>query len=155
MKPHQYTSKVTWTGNRGAGTMDYRAYGRNFDIDITGKVKILGSSDSAFNGDNERHNPEDLLLSAVSSCHMLWYLHLCATNGIIVLEYEDMAEGTLMENEDGSGHFTTITLHPTVKLAAGNDIALAERLHTEAGKMCFIANSLNFPIQYAPTTTTD
>lgn len=150
-RTHQYHSKVIWTGNRGSGTMDYRAYDRYFNIQIDGKPEIKGCSDSAFSGDKSVHNPEDLLLSAVASCHMLWYLHLCSENAIVVLEYSDDAQGTMLEEKDGSGHFQSITLAPNVKIAAGGDIQKAKNLHEQAGKMCFIANSLNVPISYQPT----
>lgn len=150
-RTHQYHSKVIWTGNRGSGTMDYRAYDRYFNIQIDGKPEIKGCSDSAFSGDKSVHNPEDLLLSAVASCHMLWYLHLCSENAIVVLEYTDDAQGTMLEEKDGSGRFQSITLAPNVKIAAGGDIQKAEKLHEQAGKMCFIANSLNVPISYQPT----
>lgn len=152
-RTHQYTSKVTWTGNRGSGTMDYRAYDRYFNIQIDGKPEIKGCSDSAFSGDKSVHNPEDLLLSAVASCHMLWYLHLCSENSIVVLEYSDEAQATMQEEKDGSGRFQSITLSPNVKIASGGNIERAEMLHQEAGKMCFIANSLNVPITYQPSTS--
>ncbi|MCO6461256.1 MAG: OsmC family protein [Saprospiraceae bacterium] len=150
VKKHQYKVDTIWSGNRGSGTMDYRSYDRNFTLKMDGKADILGSSDSSFSGDRSLHNPEDLLLAAVSSCHMLWYLHLCSTHGIIVLEYTDHASGVMEEEIDGSGKFTEMVLSPDVLINNDEDIELAEKLHYEAGKMCFIANSLNFPIQYKP-----
>lgn len=149
-RQHLYETKVTWEGNRGSGTLDYRAYDRDFKVGIEGKADIIGSSDSAFSGDKSKHNPEDLLLSAVSSCHMLWYLHLCSERNIIVMEYSDQATGVMQEDKDGSGKFIEITLHPEVVIAADSDMNIAIALHEEAGKMCFIANSLNFKVDYKP-----
>ena len=86
--------------------------------------------------------------SSLSSCHMLWYLHLCSENGIVVLDYKDQAVGTMAETEDGSGHFTEVKLFPIVTLADESQVELAESLHAQANKMCFIANSCNFPVRH-------
>lgn len=150
-KNHVYATKITWTGNKGSGTMDYRSYDRDYTITANGKPDILGSSDSAFLGDKAKHNPEDLLLASISSCHMLWYLHLCAKNEIVVIDYQDEASGTLEEQADGGGKFKEVTLHPKVIIADKAHIPLAQNLHAEANKMCFIANSLNFKIQHQPS----
>lgn len=147
-RKHLYETSLTWTGNKGSGTMDYRSYDRDFTIEIDGKTPILGSSDSIFLGDKTKYNPEDLMLSSVSSCHMLWFLHLCSKNGIVVIDYKDNAVGTMTENADGSGKFTEILLQPTVIISKQEDIAWANSLHTEANQMCFIASSLNFPVKH-------
>ncbi|MBC7418249.1 MAG: OsmC family protein [Pedobacter sp.] len=149
-KDHLYKTKVTWTGNKGSGTMDYRSYDRDYMISIDGKIDIPGSSDSVFLGDKSKYNPEDLLLASVSSCHMLWYLHLCSKNDVVVIEYKDEAVGMMEEIEDGSGKFKEITLFPKVTIADKAHLSLAQGLHKEAKKMCFIANSLNFPIDHKP-----
>lgn len=145
---HIYETNLVWVGNKGSGTMDYRSYDRDFTIEIDGKAQISGSSDSIFLGDKSKYNPEDLLLSSVSSCHMLWYLHLCSKNGIVVLEYRDTAKGTMIEHPDGSGKFTEITLYPDVIISKPKDIDLANALHKNANEMCFIASSLNFPVKH-------
>ncbi|MFV0530913.1 MAG: OsmC family protein [Flavobacteriales bacterium] len=151
MKTHYYSTKVEWTGNKGSGTFDYRAYSRDHIISGTGKTtQINGSSDSAFYGDSSRYNPEDLLIASLSSCHMLWYLHLCVNHGIIVINYMDQAEGVLQENSDGSGQFKEVTLKPTVTINKKENIDLALQLHKKANKMCFIANSCNFKINHEP-----
>jgi len=149
MKTHKYYTKINWRGNQGKGTENYKAYNRDYTITVNGKSEdILGSSDVAFLGDATRYNPEDLFLASVSSCHMLWYLHLCATNNINVVEYADNATGTMEETQNGSGKFTEITLHPTIVVTDKSMIEKAKRLHTEANKMCFIANSLNFKVEH-------
>jgi organic hydroperoxide reductase OsmC/OhrA len=147
-KAHQYQTSLVWTGNKGSGTMDYRSYDRSYVISVNNKPDILGSSDSAFMGDKSRYNPEDLLVSSLSSCHMLWYLHLCSQNGIIVLDYRDNAIGKMTETDDGSGHFTEVILNPEVTITKAEDIDKANSLHEKANKMCFIANSCNFPIRH-------
>ncbi|MHA4894803.1 OsmC family protein [Pedobacter sp. PWIIR3] len=147
-KEHQYTTSLTWTGNKGSGTMDYRSYERSYVISVENKADILGSSDSAFMGDKTKHNPEDLLVSSLSSCHMLWYLHLCSQNGIVVLDYKDAAVGKMIEEADGSGRFTAVTLYPVVTITDEAHIEKANSLHEQAHKMCFIANSCNFPVSH-------
>jgi organic hydroperoxide reductase OsmC/OhrA len=149
-KEHQYQATLTWAGNKGSGTMDYRSYDRSYIISIDNKADILGSSDSAFLGDKTKHNPEDLLLTSISSCHMLWYLHLCSQNEIIVMDYKDTPVGKMTENADGSGHFTEVVLYPVVVITDESQVEKANALHDEAHKMCFIANSCNFPITHQP-----
>lgn len=147
-KVHHYKIQTTWTGNRGEGTRDYRSYDRSHVISIDGKADIQGSSDPSFRGDKSKHTPEDLFVSTLSTCHMLWYLHLCAVNGVIVLEYTDQATGTMEEDPNGSGRFTSVTLKPEVLVADQSMIEKANELHHEAHKMCFIANSVNFEIAH-------
>lgn len=149
MKKHHYTLQMTWTGNLGKGTKTYTGYSRDHEIKIAGKPTILGSSDPSFRGDPTRYNPEELFLSSLSTCHMLWYLHLCSVNKIILTHYEDMPQGVMVEAEDGSGYFESVTLHPKVRIEDANQVALAKSLHQQAGKYCFIANSVNFKLAYA------
>ncbi|HEY5692636.1 MAG TPA: OsmC family protein [Cyclobacteriaceae bacterium] len=153
MATHNYKVKIEWTGNRGAGTRDYRAYDRNHVINAVGKLEsIPGSSDPAFLGDKSRYNPEELFVSALSSCHMLWYLHLCAVNNIVVISYEDNATGVMEEDKRGGGKFTEVTLFPKVIITDEAKIEKANELHEEANQLCFIANSCNFPIQHQSIT---
>ena len=153
MKNHQYKTKVIWTGNTGESTKNYRSYQRSYTISVDGKAEISGSSDPAFLGNPELHNPEDLLLASVSSCHLLWYLHLCSVNKILVLEYEDLAEGTMIESENGSGKFSEIILKPNIVVAEKEMIEKAVELHEKANEYCFIANSLNFEVKHQPKIT--
>lgn len=149
MKQHNYEVRVEWTGNAGEGTKTYKSYRRDHIIASKNKPPIPGSSDPSFRGDRSRYNPEELLVASLSSCHMLWYLHLCAVNGITVLEYTDEASGIMKENEDGSGEFVEVTLRPIVKVNAGDDQARAAALHDEAHRLCFIARSVKFPVSVA------
>lgn len=150
MKTHRYNTTVNWTGNTGKGTQSYKAYTRDYTIEANGKPQIQGSSDPAFLGNPERYNPEDLLLASLSSCNMLWYLHLCAESGVIVTAYTDNAEGTMAETPNGSGHFTNVILKPLVTVSEAAMIEKANELHHKANKMCFIANSCNFPVYHEP-----
>ncbi|HVH70421.1 MAG TPA: OsmC family protein [Candidatus Dormibacteraeota bacterium] len=146
-KVHHYSATIKWTGNHGSGTSDYRAYSREHVLEIKGKPTMPCSSDRVFCGDATRYNPEELLVAALSACHMLWYLHLCSVRGIVVVDYVDNAEGTMKELADGSGCFTSVVLRPHITVVAGN-VKLAEDLHNVAHKMCFIANSVNFPVRH-------
>src|SRR5665213_1783392 len=149
MKIHRYETTLRWNGNTGAGTSGYSAYSRNHEIDGPGKAApVPGSSDSHFRGDGSRYNPEELLVASLSSCHMLWYLHLCAVNGIVVTHYEDAAAGFMHEADDGAGRFEKVMLRPAVTISSGSDRDKAQALHREAHRMCFIANSVNFPVMH-------
>ncbi|MEL7159200.1 MAG: OsmC family protein [Bacteroidota bacterium] len=149
-RQHHYQILNQWTGNRGSGTLDYRAYSRSHRLSAAGKaVAIEGSSDPKFRGDAEKYNPEELFLFSLSACHMLWYLHLASVNGITVLEYEDRAAGTMEEGADGAGSFTGVTLQPRIVIVEEDKVAAARELHHAAGKKCFIANSVKTPITYA------
>lgn len=151
---HRYRVAVDWTGNCGAGTASYKGYERSHDIRVSGKPVLSGSSDAAFRGDASRYNPEDLLVAALSSCHMLAYLHLAASAGIVVTAYSDIAEG-LMEADNDGGRFIEVVLHPTVTVSDASDAAKAAALHIDAHRACFIANSVNFPVHCEPRTIVD
>lgn len=151
MKKHEYQTYLTWTGNQGEGTNKYNSYTRDYTIQIKNKVDILGSSDPAFLGDINKHNPEDLLLSSISSCHMLWFLHLASTKGIVVIDYMDSASGVMIENKDGSGYFESVTLNPVVTITDKTRTDETNELHLLSNKYCFISNSLNFKVKHKPT----
>lgn len=147
---HSYRAAVTWTGNRGDGTASYAAYGRDYTVAIAGKPDLLGSSDPAFRGDPARYNPEDLLVASLSACHMLWYLHLAAQAGLVVTAYRDDASGTMEVGPGGGGRFTGVVLRPTATVEEPFDRERASSLHQRAHAMCFIANSVTFPVTCEP-----
>ncbi|MDH6236483.1 OsmC family protein [Cryobacterium sp. CG_9.6] len=154
---HEYAVRVEWTGNRGTGTNHYKAYGRDHLITPAGRASaakppILGSSDSTFHGDNDRWNPEELLLAALSQCHLLSYLHVAARNGVTVTAYTDAPLGTMEQVAGGGGHFTTVTLRPRVSIAGPAQVDFAQSLHAEAARECFIAASVNFPVLHQAET---
>jgi organic hydroperoxide reductase OsmC/OhrA len=146
---------MKWTGNTGSGTSSYRAYGRNHTIEgLNKETMIAGSSDSHFCGDGKRYNPEELLVASLSACHMLSYLHVCAINDVVVVDYVDEAEGEMEEAEDSSGRMTRVILRPKVTVSASSDSDKAQSLHEEAHRLCFIANSVNFPVVHEASVQT-
>ncbi|THD07500.1 peroxiredoxin [Rhodanobacter lindaniclasticus] len=149
--PHHYHVEVEWTGNLGTGTDGYRNYSRDHVIRIAGKAELAGSSDPTFRGDATRHNPEDMLVTALSTCHMLSYLHMATVAGVVVTAYTDAAEGTMVTEGDG-GRFAEVVLRPVVTISAASDPAKAEAAHEVAHHACFIANSVNFPVRCEPRT---
>ena len=151
-KLHRYAVTVEWTGNTGTGTSTYGGYERRHEISAgQQKPRIPGSSDPGFRGDPSRWNPEELLVASLSACHKLWYLHLSALAGVVVVAYLDHAEGEMEESTDGGGRFLRVTLRPEVTVVPGSDLAKARELHAAAHAKCFIANSMNFPVEHQPT----
>jgi organic hydroperoxide reductase OsmC/OhrA len=149
-REHGYRVAMTWEGNIGVGTRSHREYERTHVITVPGSRKppIAGSSDPAFRGDSDRWNPEELLLAALSACHQLAYLHLCAVRGVVVTDYRDEPEGWMRETADGGGRFERAVLHPVVTITPASDRELALALHGEAHRMCFIASSVDFPVDH-------
>ena len=154
-KEHIYKAKTDWTGNLGTGTSEYRAYSRAHEVSGAGKNVILASADPVYRGEASRYNPEELVVAAISGCHMLWYLHLCADAGVVVVDYTDEASGTLIESDDGNGKFSEVTINPRVKITSESDAELAKSLHQKAHEFCFIANSMNFPVKFEPEITVE
>lgn len=149
MSEHRYDVDVEWTGNQGSGTRDYRAYTRDHEVTAPGRPTIPGTSDPQFRGDPRRWNPEQLLVAALSQCHLLWYLHLCADAGVVVTGYRDTATGTMTGDR-----FTSVVLRPHVTVADPAMVAKAEKLHGPAHEKCYIANSVNFPVSHEPMVVT-
>ncbi|WP_422019728.1 OsmC family protein [Roseibium sp.] len=146
-KTHEYVSNIVWTGNRGQGTKTYQGYDRTWEIRTQGKPPVQCSNDPVLGGDPSLHNPEDLLLSALSSCHMLWYLHLASNAGIAVMGYEDTPLAVGETERGGAGRFLSATLRPTITLPEGTDVIAADAIHAEIHNVCFIARSVNFPVR--------
>lgn len=147
---HNYTVTVKWTGNIGKGTSNYSEFERSHSVFIDNKQDILCSSDPAFRGDKTKYNPEELLVASISSCHMLWYLHLCSESGVIVTNYIDHATGIMMVKPNGSGYFSEVTLNPMITVSKHSMIEKAIELHKKANELCFIANSVNFKVFHHP-----
>ncbi|WP_085808706.1 OsmC family protein [Sphingomonas sp. TZW2008] len=149
--PHDFNPRIAWTGNRGDGTARYLGYDRTWSIETPGKPVVRCSNDPRLGGDPALHNPEDLLIAALSACHMLWYLHLASAAGIAVIAYADDPLGHGESTPDGAGRFVGATLRPTITVPRGTDLALADSLHGEIAPVCFIARSVKFPLRYAAT----
>lgn len=155
MTEHNYAIDITWTGNTGQGTKNLRSYSRNHDITANGLPTIAASSDPAFRGDSSRWNPEQLFLSSIAQCHMLWYLGLAAQAGITVNGYKDRPTGVMVEEANGAGQFDSVTLNPVVTISADSDSAVAENLHHQVADYCFIARSIQTPIHHNVTIEQD
>jgi len=149
-KTHDYKARLIWDGNLGAGTTTYTGYGRKYRLQIDGKPELVGSADPMFRGDANVYNPEDLFVAALSSCHLLSYLALCARTKINVVAYEDHASGTLLLTPNGGGMFESVTLRPIVTVAPGSDETRALELHEQAHDLCFIAASVKIPVLHEP-----
>jgi organic hydroperoxide reductase OsmC/OhrA len=147
-RSHRYRANVSWS--EPGGTTGALNYSRNHLIRVPNKPDLSASSDPAFGGDPARLNPEDLLVASLSSCHMLWYLNLCARSGISVTSYVDEAEGVMIDEGMNGGRFERVVLRPRATIAPGGDLAEARRLHHQAHRLCFIANSVNFPVDCEP-----
>ncbi len=153
-KQHEYSSRIQWTGNRGTGTRTYRGYDRTWDIAIPGKPVVHCSNDPLLGGDPGLANPEDLLLSSLAACHMLWYLHYASEAGIVVESYRDEPVGIGESSPNGAGRFVRAILKPHIVVRADSDLAKADAIHHRIHEVCFIARSVNFPISYDATYAT-
>jgi organic hydroperoxide reductase OsmC/OhrA len=147
---HSYSIDVVWQGNLGTGTSGYREYSRELTVTADGKHPIEGSADKPFRGDLSRWNPEELLLAALAQCHLLSYLYVAVTEGVVVTDYSDAATGTMVEDGQGGGAFTQVMLRPRVTIADPSMTDAAMRAHTKAHELCFIARSVNFPVLHEP-----
>ena len=155
MTEHHYAIAITWTGNTGQGTKNLRSYSRDHDVAADGLASIAGSSDPAFRGDPARWNPEQLYLSSIAQCHMLWYLGLAAQAGVRVIGYDDRPTGVMIEEASGAGQFDSVTLNPVVTITADSDAQVAEELHHRVADFCFIARSVRTPIHHRVTIEKD
>lgn len=153
-RQHTYAPTVEWTGNLGTGTSGYRDYSRAHEVHHEGKPSIVGSSDAAFRGDPARWNPEELLVAALAQCHMLMFLHLAADSGVRVTRYTDTPTGIMQETADGGGHFESVVLRPSATITADSDASRLDALHARAHHLCFLANSVSFPVTHETSTTT-
>lgn len=147
---HTYSAELSWSGAVTGGTTSYTSYSRDHDVIFDGKPPLPGSADPVFRGDPTRYNPEELLVAALAQCHMLWFLHLAAVAGIVVVGYTDRATGTMRVEAAGHGQFTEVVLRPCVTVtgeAADADLA---GLHARAQEHCFIARSVNFTVRTDP-----
>ena len=149
-REYRYHTSLSWSGNRGTGTSGYRDYSRNCESTAVGRPPVRGSSDPAFRGDADRWNPELLLVAALSQCHLLSYLHCCASAGVVITDYRDEAFGVMGEDAQGGGRFTEVVLRPLVTVNAPTMAEQAHSLHRQASERCFIAASVAFPVRHEP-----
>lgn len=149
MAEHDYTARIVWTGNRGDGTRSYTGYARSWTVETPGKPVIHCSNDPLLGGDPELHNPEDMLIAALSACHMLWFLHLASDAGIVVTAYADDPLAVGETDAHGASRFVRATLRPRITVVPGGDLHMADALHARVHDYCFIARSVNFPVACA------
>jgi len=154
-RKHNYKLSLKWHGNKGNGTADYKSYERSYTVQVGDKEILEGSADPTFRGDKSKYNPEDMLIAALSACHMLSYLHVCATGGVVVVNYVDEATGLMETRSDGSGQFIEVILNPVVTVADPSMLENANKFHKKASELCFIANSVNFPVKHMPFAQVD
>jgi organic hydroperoxide reductase OsmC/OhrA len=152
---HNYKLTAVWTGNKGDGTKNIRTYDRSHTVSIEGKPELFLTTDNPSVGDKSKLNPEDLLVTAISSCHMLSYLYVCSLEGVVITSYTDNAKGIMVEQESGGGSFKEVTLNPIVHVADESMVENAIELHNKAHEICYIANSVNFEVKCNPTCTVE
>lgn len=151
MTLHTYELDLTWTGNTGTGTSGYRDYRRDVLARSAGRPDLELSADRPFRGDAARWNPELLLLAALSECHLLSLLHVAVMHRVTIVGYADSPIGTMRQVGLG-GHFERVVLRPRVVVTEREHVALMADLHREAGNACFIASSVNFPVEHEAET---
>ena len=149
---HEYSTSLVWTGASAGPTRSYQSYSREYEFRSPGKPPVRGSADVHFRGDASLYNPEDLLVVALATCHLLSYLADCSRAGVAVVSYEDDAVGT-MAISDAKLRFTGVLLRPRVTVAPGTDVEKALRLHESAHASCYVANSVNFPVRHEATVS--
>ncbi len=121
-------------------------------LESDGKPAITASADPAFRGDAGLWNPEDMLLAALSQCHLLSYLHACVARSVVVTSYVDDASAVMRTSGNG-GRFTEAVLRPRVTVADPSMIDEARAAHDDAHRWCFIANSVSFPVRHEAVVT--
>ena len=147
---HRYEATVTWRRD-GAAFSDNR-YSRGHEWSFDGGIRVPASSSPAVVPEPmslaNAVDPEEALVAATASCHMLWFLSLAAKRGYVVERYEDAAFGVMGKVDGGKVAFTQITLRPAIAFAGDKqpDAAAIAALHERAHAECFIANSLRCPV---------
>src|SRR6476661_5501430 len=116
-KNHHYKVVTEWTGAKEDGTSNVRTYDRTHTATVQNKPVLELTTDNPAVGDKTKLNPEDLLLTAIASCHMLSYLYVCALEGVVVVDYKDEARGIMEEQDSGGGRFLEVILNPEVTVS--------------------------------------
>jgi organic hydroperoxide reductase OsmC/OhrA len=150
---HHYQLTAVWHGNKGTGTSGLRDYDRSHTVSIEGKPPLYLTTDNPEAGDRSKLNPEDLLVTAIASCHMLSYLYVCAIEGVVITGYVDNATGIMLDFGAKGGRFKSVTLNPRVTVADSSMVERAISLHHNAHEICYIANSVNFEVTCNPVCT--
>jgi organic hydroperoxide reductase OsmC/OhrA len=147
MTTHEFQTRLGWSGSTAGGYRDYpRAHTA---ANPPAKAELRLSAAPEYLGEADLLNPEQLLVTAASSCHMLSFLALANRKKIDVLAYEDDALGE-MPSDEKPVRISRITLRPVITVAPGSDHALVVELAHQAHDICFIANSLNSEVLLEP-----
>lgn len=147
---HTFTANLKWNKTEATNDNSKKIYTKNHIVEIEGKPDLAVSAAKSFKGDPSNYNPEDLLLTSLMSCHMMSYLYVCQLHSIDVISYQDNATAALEIYSDGSGKIIEVILNPIVIIRDNIHVNLAITLHQQANKLCFIANSCNFPVIHHP-----
>lgn len=140
--------RITLTWEKGAAPFTYEAYPRNHRIAFkNGQETAMISASPAYRGDASKADPEDLLVAALSSCHMLSFLAIAAKKKLTVHSYQDDAIGFL-ENDGGKLWIARVILNP--KVSIDTDSETLAHIHHLAHEACFIANSVKTDVTVAP-----
>ncbi|ADG98726.1 OsmC family protein [Segniliparus rotundus DSM 44985] len=147
MATHEFQTRLEWSGSTAG---DYREYSRSHTAaNPPARAELRLSSAPEYVGDAGLLNPEQLLVTAASSCHMLSFLALANRKKIDVRAYQDDALGE-MPSDEKPVRISRITLRPVITVAPGSDHALVVELAHRAHDVCFIANSLNSEVRVEP-----
>ncbi|MEI9994787.1 MAG: OsmC family protein [Rhizomicrobium sp.] len=147
----EHHASVRWT--RSSADFTYESYNRAHEVRFKGGAIMLpGSAAPAFRGDAARVDPEEAFVAALSACHMLSFLAICARKRLAVDAYEDDAVGFLEKGSNGKLWIARVRLAPRVAFAAGTspDIAVLAEIHHRSHEECFIANSVKTDVSVAP-----
>ena len=147
---HHFTCRLEWTGAVHGGTTSYGAFVREHRLSFDGKPDLVASAAAVFRGDDARHNPEDLLLASLVSCHFMSYAAQCAWSGIELVAYQDAAT-LVMAPVDGVMRVVEAVLSPIATVRSADQVTRALALHSRAHEGCFIARSVAFPVQLQPS----
>ncbi len=145
-----HSATITWS--RATPDFTYDGYDRSHTIRYEGGTVVAASSAPDFKGDATKVNPEEALVGALSSCHMLTFLAIAARKRLVVDAYDDNAVGWLEKNEQGRLAVTRVVLRPAVRFAEGTvvDAATLADLHEKAHVNCFVANSVKTVVTVEP-----
>ncbi|MGY5355813.1 OsmC family protein [Wenyingzhuangia sp. IMCC45467] len=146
---HTYKIGLEWKGKLTTNKRNKLSYERIYELSFDNKPNLTGSSDATFHGDNTLYNPEEMLLSALSSCYMMSFFYICSLKNIEIVSYKDNPMGMVKVNPNGSGQFEEVLLQPSIAIKSCK-AKLIEQAFTEAHDYCFIARSCNFNILHNP-----
>lgn len=146
----EYGATVTWHLKPDT-PFEYEQFNRDHEWTLSGGEVVQASASPSFFGSGSRVNPDEAVIAATSSCHMLTFLAIAAKRGLKVLSYIDQPSGTVEKNAEGRTAITHIVLRPRVVFdGVDMDGPALEKLHASAHRNCFVANSLKSDVRIEP-----